>query len=265
MNGRAANGFDDQMLRDLRVWREAVDARGGKAPDVVSLTLPELDALLRISEERDELKREAAEDVPRNVTKGPWWTPGVAIRDLSEMRREFSADIPDEVRRRIAEDEPDYSYETRHGEPEPDECGGCDDDGAGGYGHYCSACGKPRPRRYEPDEELEDDAAPSETEAAWTAVSSHPFFASCYGSDQPLLDAMLARLSSVALASDARISTGCATCGDPIHSIASSWDGDRRLVLHWAHDGDDGDTSAWNHRATSASPISIATVREAGE
>ena len=63
--------FDEAMLADLREWRRRIEERGATPPDVVSLTMPELDALLEAVAERDVLKREACatpDEAPANVT-----------------------------------------------------------------------------------------------------------------------------------------------------------------------------------------------------
>jgi len=60
----------------------------------------------------------------------------------------FTAEIPDEVRERAGSTALGIPYAEPMHEPEDTtECQGCAEDIAGGFGLYCSACGKPRPAR----------------------------------------------------------------------------------------------------------------------
>lgn len=122
--------LDARLLGDLREWRARL------APTPLEgnrwsarLTIDELDMLLRVAAERDALK--------------------------AALCFEWEADTPAEIRARAVQPEamPFRAGSTALGIPyaepthEPDECGGCVEDIAGGFGLYCSACGKPRPRR----------------------------------------------------------------------------------------------------------------------
>lgn len=187
--------FDRKMIDDLRAWRALPRVAAGlREKGETSITLGELEALLRAADERDALKREACaepDEKPANVTPirtvhyfGQARVVPVDLATMIDAALEederviawsevaahpffrecygtkaslleamlakltastFTADIPAEVRERAGSTALGIPYaEPPH---EPDECGGCVEDIAGGFGLYCSACGKPRPRR----------------------------------------------------------------------------------------------------------------------
>ena len=203
---------DAKMIADLRSFREMLAYRApGK--EEMTITLEELDALLRAVDTWDALCREACEmpdERAANVTPigreakilGEFVTMRVdewrrVTDELSRLRTDeaarvdaavedddrvvawdqiaahpffrdcygskaslleamlakltastFEAPIPDEIRKRVGVEIP-AGLAVVDGELVPledtSECPGCVEDIAGGFGLYCSACGKPRP------------------------------------------------------------------------------------------------------------------------